>query len=87
MIFPNMATTLGFLFTDANLSSSVLKNILKENIETTFNAISCDGDTSTNDMVSIFATNKANNIDVKNHKDKKLNDFKEVCSRSFIEFS
>ena len=77
MIFPNMATTLGFLFTDANLSSSVLKNILKENIETTFNAISCDGDTSTNDMVSIFATNKANNIDVKNHKDKKLNDFKD----------
>ena len=77
MIFPNMATTLGFLFTDANLSSSVLKNILKENIETTFNAISCDGDTSTNDMVSIFATNKANNSDVKNHKDKKLNDFKD----------
>tara|TARA_B100000287_G_scaffold14758_1_gene14889 strand:+ start:239 stop:1540 length:1302 start_codon:yes stop_codon:yes gene_type:complete len=77
MIFPNMATTLGFLFTDANLSSSILKNVLKENIETTFNAISCDGDTSTNDMVSIFATNKANNSDVKNHKDKKLNDFKE----------
>ena len=56
MIHPNMATTLGFLFTDANLSSSVLKQILKKNIETTFNAISCDGDTSTNDMVSIFST-------------------------------
>ena len=76
MIFPNMATTLGFVFTDANLSSSILKNILKDTIETTFNAISCDGDTSTNDMVSIFATNKANNPEIKGHKDKKLNDFK-----------
>ena len=77
MIFPNMATTLGFVFTDANLSSSILKNILKDTIETTFNAISCDGDTSTNDMVSIFATNKANNSEIKSHKDKKLHDFKE----------
>jgi len=77
MIFPNMATTLGFLFTDANLSSSILKNVLKDNIETTFNAISCDGDTSTNDMVSIFATNKANNSEIKSYKDKKLKDFKE----------
>ena len=77
MIFPNMATTLGFLFTDANLSSSILKNILKDTIETTFNAISCDGDTSTNDMVSIFATNKANNSEIKSHKEKKLHDFKE----------
>ena len=77
MIFPNMATTLGFIFTDANLSSSILKSILKENIETTFNAISCDGDTSTNDMVSIFATNRANNSEVKNYKENKLKDFKE----------
>ena len=77
MIFPNMATTLGFVFTDASLSSSILKNILKDTVETTFNAISCDGDTSTNDMVSIFATNKANNTEIKTHKDKKLHDFKE----------
>ena len=60
MIYPNMATTLGYVFTDANLSSGVLKQLLKKNIETTFNAISCDGDTSTNDMVSIFATKKPN---------------------------
>ena len=54
MIFPNMATTLGFIFTDANLSASILQKLLKKNIETTFNAISCDGDTSTNDMVSVL---------------------------------
>ena len=60
MIFPNMATTLAYIFTDANLSSNILKKLIKKNIETTFNAISCDGDTSTNDMVSIFSTGKAN---------------------------
>tara|TARA_Y100000590_G_scaffold283884_1_gene319423 strand:+ start:2301 stop:3602 length:1302 start_codon:yes stop_codon:yes gene_type:complete len=75
MIFPNMATTLGFVFTDANLSSSILKQILKKNIVNTFNAISCDGDTSTNDMVSIFATNKANNFKIKNVKDPRLKGF------------
>ena len=58
MIFPNMATTLGYVFTDADISSSILKKLLKKNIETTFNAISCDGDTSTNDMVTFFATKK-----------------------------
>ena len=59
MIFPNMATTLGFIFTDANISSSILNQLLKKNIQKTFNAITCDGDTSTNDMVSIFATGEA----------------------------
>ncbi len=75
MIFPNMATTLGFIFTDANLSSSVLKKILKKNISNTFNAISCDGDTSTNDMVTVFATCKAKNPEIKNINDQKLKEF------------
>ena len=78
MIYPNMATTLGFIFTDANLSSSLLKQVLKKNIETTFNAISCDGDTSTNDMVSFFSTNKAKNPLIKNIKDPKLNKFNDA---------
>ncbi len=75
MIFPNMATTLGYIFTDANLSSGVLQKLLKKNIETTFNAISCDGDTSTNDMVTIFSTNKAKNYNIKNVNDPKLEEF------------
>ena len=75
MIHPNMATTLGFLFTDASLSSSILKQVLKNNIKTTFNAISCDGDTSTNDMVSIFSTNKAKNPVIKNFSDNRLKNF------------
>ncbi len=75
MIFPNMATTLGFVFTDANLSSNILQKLLRKNIETTFNAISCDGDTSTNDMVSIFSTAKVKNSKIKNINDPKLKDF------------
>ena len=77
MIFPNMATTLGFIFTDANISSGLLKKLLKDNMSSTFNAISCDGDTSTNDMVSIFATGKANNTEIKNLNDKRIKDFKD----------
>ena len=75
MIFPNMATTLGYIFTDADISNDILKKLLKKNIETTFNAISCDGDTSTNDMVSIFATGKIKNSIIKNINDKKIKDF------------
>ena len=75
MIYPSLATTLGFVFTDLAISSSVLKQLLKKNIKTTFNAISCDGDTSTNDMVSIFATGEANNTQIKNVNDAKLEKF------------
>ena len=84
MIYPNMATTLGFLFTDANLSSLILKQVLKKNIDTTFNAITCDGDTSTNDMVSIFSTNKANNSIIKNIKDPKLKKFDESVNEVLL---
>ena len=75
MIHPDMATTLGFVFTDAKISSSILKQLLRKNIENTFNAISCDGDTSTNDMVTIFSTGIAKNKKITSYKDKILDDF------------
>ena len=75
MIYPNMATTLGYVFTDAKISQKVLKKLLSKNIETTFNAISCDGDTSTNDMVSVFATGAANNLIIKNIRDERAKIF------------
>ena len=75
MIFPNMATTLGYIFTDADLSNDILKKLLKKNIETTFNAISCDGDSSTNDMVSIFSTGKAKHSKINTINDKKIKNF------------
>ena len=84
MIYPNMATTLGYIFTDANLSNEILKKLLKKNIENTFNAISCDGDTSTNDMISIFSTGKADHLKIKNTNDKRLNDFDESLNKVLL---
>jgi len=78
MIYPNMATTLGYIFTDADISSNILQKLLKNNIETTFNAVSCDGDTSTNDMVSIFSTAEAKNKDIKNINDPIIKEFDEA---------
>ena len=75
MIHPNMATTLAYIFTDASLSNDILKKLLQKNITSTFNAISCDGDTSTNDMATIFATNKIKNFKIKSINDKKIKNF------------
>ena len=81
MIAPNMATMLGFIFTDANIPSVFLKSILKKVTATTFNSITIDGDTSTNDMVAIFATGKAKNSKIYNVLDPKLQDFEKALHR------
>ena len=75
MIMPNMATTLSYIFTDADISNEILKKLLKKNIENTFNAITCDGDTSTNDMISIFSTGKASHRKINNISDGILKEF------------
>ncbi len=61
MIHPNMATMLAFLTTDANISSENLSVALKSVIDETFNQITVDGDTSTNDMVLVMANGMAEN--------------------------
>ena len=81
MIAPNMATMLSFIFTDANIPSVFLKGILKKVIATTFNSITVDSDTSTNDMVAIFATGKAKNSKIYNILDPKLEDFEKALYR------
>ena len=63
MINPNLATMLCYIITDANIPVSHMKEALKQNSETTFNAISVDGDTSTNDTVMLFANKKSNSYD------------------------
>ncbi len=84
MIQPNMGTTLSYIFTDADISNDVLKKLLKKNIENTFNAISCDGDTSTNDMISIFATGKARHSKINNISDTKIKDFDEALNKVLL---
>jgi len=63
MINPNLATMLCFICTDANIPVSDMKEALKVNSETTFNAISVDGDTSTNDTVMLLANKKSNSYE------------------------
>jgi glutamate N-acetyltransferase/amino-acid N-acetyltransferase len=84
MIYPNMATTLGYIFTDADLSNEILSKLLKKNVENTFNAISCDGDTSTNDMISIFSTCKAKHGKINNITEKKLKYFDEALNKILL---
>ena len=64
MIHPNMATMLVFVTTDCAISSDMLSKALKEDVKTSFNMVSVDGDTSTNDMVSIMANGLAGNDEI-----------------------
>ena len=84
MIQPNMATTLGYIFTDADIQNHILKKLLKKNISTTFNAITCDGDTSTNDMVSIFSTGKVKHSKINNINDQKIISFDQALNKVLL---
>ncbi len=84
MIYPNMATTLVYLFTDATLSNEILGKLLKKNIINTFNAISCDSDTSTNDMATIFSTNEVKNSQVKKINENKIKGFDKALNNVLL---
>ncbi len=64
MIHPNMATMLVFITTDCNISSKMLNKALSTDIQSTFNMVSVDGDTSTNDMVTVLANGLAGNDEI-----------------------
>ncbi len=64
MIHPNMATMLVFITTDAAVSSEMLQKALSADIKNTFNMLSIDGDTSTNDMVTVLANGMAGNPEI-----------------------
>lgn len=64
MIHPNMATMLVFITTDCAISSKMLSKALSTDIESTFNMVSVDGDTSTNDMVTLMANGMAQNAEI-----------------------
>lgn len=78
MIEPQMATMLSFLYTDADLTSDVLKECLAEAVDDSFNMLTVDGDTSTNDMVLITATGQSRC---------ELEAFKEALSRVCTELA
>ncbi len=83
MIAPNLATMFSFIFTDADIGSLALNKYLNKVLANTFNAITVDSDTSTNDMVALFATKKVKNKNLNNEKSKEFLKFeralKDVC--------
>ncbi len=70
MIFPNMGTMLAYIFIEANISKLYLKKLLFSHLDTSFNSISVDGDTSTSDTVMLFS--------LSNEDEKKINDLKSL---------
>ncbi len=64
MIHPNMATMLGYIGTDAAISQTALENIIQYAVNKSFNCITVDGDTSTNDSLILMATGKADNVQI-----------------------
>jgi glutamate N-acetyltransferase/amino-acid N-acetyltransferase len=76
MIHPNMATMLSFITTDVAISPALLQKALKLSVNGTYNMISVDGDTSTNDMVAMLANGAAGNALI----DEENDDFKTFCA-------
>lgn len=77
MIHPNMATMLAFVTTDVMISKEMLQEVIVEVVNDTFNMVSVDGDTSTNDMLSVMANGLANNEEI-TKKDQNYEIFKEA---------
>ena len=87
MIAPNMATMLAFIATDAALPCPVLQAILPPLVETSFNAISVDGDTSTSDMVVLAATGHAKHPPISDAHDPQLADVKTALCDLMIDLA
>jgi len=78
MIMPNMATMLAFVVTDAQISFPELKSALQASVERTFNRITVDGDTSTNDMVLVMASGGADNPWIENDQHEDYHQFQDT---------
>ena len=87
MIAPNMSTMLGFIFTNANISSDILQKLIVSSNELSFNSITVDSDTSTSDTVLLVATRKAKHKLVHKFNDTRLIEFKKHLSSLMLELA
>jgi glutamate N-acetyltransferase/amino-acid N-acetyltransferase len=87
MIAPNMATMLGYVFTDAAVSADVLQNILNEIKDETYNAITVDSDTSTSDTVLAFATGEAKNTYITDENSSGYAEFRKAFTEVNLELA
>ena len=87
MIHPNMATMLGFIATDAKVSQPVLQLLTQEIADMSFNCITVDGDTSTNDSFVIIATGKCGQSEIDNIADPRYGQLKELLGGLALELA
>ena len=87
MIAPNMSTMLGFVFTNANISSDTLQKLIVSSNEISFNSITVDSDTSTSDTVLLAATKTAKHKSINNFNDTRLIEFKENLFSLMLELA
>lgn len=81
MIRPNMATMLGFVATDAPISQLLVQTLLKTTVEQSFNRITIDGDTSTNDSCIFVATGQAGGVEISSEQDPRYSKILEILQR------
>ncbi len=87
MIAPNMATMLAFIFTDANICSNTLQQLLQEANENSFNAITVDSDQSTNDTVLLFATKTAKHHEINDSHNSHLHSFRQALGELMLDLA
>jgi len=87
MIGPDMATMLGYVFTDAALPAAVLQKLLAAATVRSFNSITVDGDTSTSDTVLLCATQQARHATITEPDDRRLGDFRRALDRVMIDLA
>ena len=87
MIAPDMATMLGYVFTDAKIAQPVLQKVLKAATDKSFNAITVDSDTSTSDTVLLCATGKARHKEVNALSDPRFKDFRRALGSIMVDLA
>lgn len=87
MIAPNMATLLGFVFTDAAIAPKALQELTRRGVDKSFNSITVDSDTSTNDTLLAFATGLAGNAEITRADDRHAREFAKVFEEVLIELA
>jgi glutamate N-acetyltransferase/amino-acid N-acetyltransferase len=87
MIAPDMATMLGYVFTDAKLPAAVLRRLLRDGVGRSFNCMTVDGDTSTSDTVLLAATGKAAHPAIRGAADAALRDFRAKLDSLLVELA
>lgn len=87
MIAPDMATMLAFVATDAAISAPALQSLVNLYVRTTFNCVTVDGDTSTNDTLLLFATGQSGAAKITRAGDKRLADFREKLEAVLLDLA